>query len=233
MSELQDKNSSLSRREALKALAAASGAVMLAGMPQNWETPVVQVGNLPVHAQGSVEGNFVNPQSPADFSFENEEPEIDLGGSSLDAQTTGDGWLVLNSDLSTNVISGMGSSKPWRKIKRKWGILAPIWPVSYTIKLVFKFKPRSGYGSSHRIKDDIPFWFYGVSAITGEYYASQAVFKGGKVTVNFQVPAISGSYFPFYCSGYFPNPISLAGGYTVNPGYYLNWGIYGGKYSYS
>jgi hypothetical protein len=42
----------LSRREALKIIAASSGAVALAAMPQ-WQTPLVEIGALPAHAQGS------------------------------------------------------------------------------------------------------------------------------------------------------------------------------------
>lgn len=42
----------LTRREALKALAAATGAVVLANLPVSWKTPVVEVGVVPAHAQG-------------------------------------------------------------------------------------------------------------------------------------------------------------------------------------
>jgi hypothetical protein len=40
----------LSRRDALKTLAALTGAVTLASLPGEWETPIVQVGALPAHA---------------------------------------------------------------------------------------------------------------------------------------------------------------------------------------
>ena len=46
----QDRN--LSRRDALKTLAAATGAVALTSLPV-WEKPVVKVGALPAHAQSS------------------------------------------------------------------------------------------------------------------------------------------------------------------------------------
>ncbi len=42
----------LSRRDALKALAAATGAVALSSIPNKWVTPLVEVGALPAHAQG-------------------------------------------------------------------------------------------------------------------------------------------------------------------------------------
>lgn len=43
----------LTRRDALKALAAATGAVVLSNLPQEWKTPIVEVGVLPAHAQGA------------------------------------------------------------------------------------------------------------------------------------------------------------------------------------
>jgi hypothetical protein len=43
----------LSRREALRALAAAAGAAVLATVPTKWETPLVEIGAIPAHAQSS------------------------------------------------------------------------------------------------------------------------------------------------------------------------------------
>jgi hypothetical protein len=43
----------LTRRQALKALTAATGGVALGLIPKAWETPVVSVGALPTHAQVS------------------------------------------------------------------------------------------------------------------------------------------------------------------------------------
>ena len=43
----------LSRREALKALAAVTGAAVLATVPTKWETPLIEIGAIPAHAQGS------------------------------------------------------------------------------------------------------------------------------------------------------------------------------------
>lgn len=54
------KNSStrttkISRRDALKLLAAAAGATALADLPARWSKPDLEVGVLPAHAQTSVE----------------------------------------------------------------------------------------------------------------------------------------------------------------------------------
>jgi len=44
----------LSRRDALKILAAAAGAVTLANLPSKWNTPELTAGVLPAHAQTSM-----------------------------------------------------------------------------------------------------------------------------------------------------------------------------------
>lgn len=44
----------VTRREVLKAMAAVTGAAALAGLPSKWKKPVVQVGALPAHAQGTI-----------------------------------------------------------------------------------------------------------------------------------------------------------------------------------
>ena len=49
----ENKRTSLTRRDALKTLVAITGAATLASLPARWQTPLVQVGSLPVHAQGS------------------------------------------------------------------------------------------------------------------------------------------------------------------------------------
>ncbi len=44
----------LTRRDALKTLAAMTGAIALSNLPNKWEKPVVAVGALPAHAAASV-----------------------------------------------------------------------------------------------------------------------------------------------------------------------------------
>jgi hypothetical protein len=53
MSHNQEEKHTLTRREALKTLAAITGAVSLASLPNKWESPLVEVGALPAHAQSS------------------------------------------------------------------------------------------------------------------------------------------------------------------------------------
>ncbi len=48
----------LTRRELLKILTAAGGAAALASVPSAWKTPVVEVGAIPAHAQGSLFGTI-------------------------------------------------------------------------------------------------------------------------------------------------------------------------------
>lgn len=54
MNPSQPNKTVLPRRHALKILAAITGAATLASLPNSWETPLVQVGALPVHAQCSI-----------------------------------------------------------------------------------------------------------------------------------------------------------------------------------
>ncbi len=51
----EPRKTTLSRRDALKTLAAITGAVSLASLPGRWETPLVEAGALPAHAQNSVQ----------------------------------------------------------------------------------------------------------------------------------------------------------------------------------
>lgn len=48
------RKKTLSRREALKTLAAVTGVAVLSSIKNEWETPLVQVGVLPAHAQASL-----------------------------------------------------------------------------------------------------------------------------------------------------------------------------------
>lgn len=43
----------ISRRDAMKVLAAAAGATALANLPRKWDTPDLEIGVLPAHAQTS------------------------------------------------------------------------------------------------------------------------------------------------------------------------------------
>ena len=62
---MEERN--LSRREALKALTAASGAVAFAGLPAAWVTPIMQKGALPAHALATLQP-FVEILSAVDYS---------------------------------------------------------------------------------------------------------------------------------------------------------------------
>jgi hypothetical protein len=50
----EENKKSLSRRDALKVLGAATGAAALANLPEKWSTPELATGVLPAHAQTSV-----------------------------------------------------------------------------------------------------------------------------------------------------------------------------------
>jgi hypothetical protein len=228
MDHFNQNYQSLSRRDALKALAAASGAVALSTVPNRWESPILQVGNLPAFAQGSP-GNVIPTNSPADYPFENSVPEIegDLSGLQIASQ---DGWMVISEegqDVGASQYPWI-ISRPWVKIKRKWSVYAAPWTVKRKIKFKFSFANKKGHGSSRKIRDDADFWFYGVSGMyLDQYYVSKLKIKKNKVEIEFGLPALGSGFFPFFCSAYFPVAIPLLGGYFYYPGYYLGPGVVG------
>lgn len=229
---LKDHNSSISRREALKALAATSGAVALSSVPQRWQTPLVEVGNLPAHAQGTP-SNVTEITSPADYPFENEAPDFD-DVSGLETASL-DGWVALDDGtLSSSQAPWLPPGRPWININRRWEVLTPPWSRGRKVKIKYDFKAKSGYGSSRKLKDNNDFWFYiaaGSSAYFGQYYVQKLKIKRNKIEIEFDLPPVGSGFFPFYCSGYFPFNLSLMGGYLLTPGYFLGPGIYGDKIS--
>lgn len=66
------KPNKISRRDALKLLAAATGAAAISNLPPAWSKPELQVGVLPAHAQTSILHVLGTPVAPE---------EIDLGQS--------------------------------------------------------------------------------------------------------------------------------------------------------
>lgn len=68
----------LSRREALKALAALGGAATLLTLPNEWEKPVVQVGTLPVFAQATP--TCPDPSTISNLSVSDRQGSCNPGG---------------------------------------------------------------------------------------------------------------------------------------------------------
>ncbi len=75
---LSQKRHPLSRREALKALAALGGAATLLTLPNEWEKPVVQVGTLPVFAQATP--TCPNPSTISNLSVSDRQGSCSPGG---------------------------------------------------------------------------------------------------------------------------------------------------------
>lgn len=105
----------LTRRQALKRIAAAGGAVVFSNLPQQWQTPLVEVGVLPAHAQGSTQPIAVGTPTPTPTG------EPPLGNEFAVMGTSGDGNLIVvfptaNTDLPTptqNSVPGIPSgSRP-------------------------------------------------------------------------------------------------------------------------
>lgn len=83
---LKEKHS-LSRRDALKALAAATGAISLSNLPKSWEPPQIEVGLLPAHAQASP------TDTPPDTAITLSNLSIDLFGTTNNCVGTGTGLV--------------------------------------------------------------------------------------------------------------------------------------------
>jgi len=226
-----NSNSTLSRRDALRLLAATSGAAALSTLPSQWQTPLVEVGTLPAFAQASQQ--TVTPVTgPADYPFQNSSPTYsgDLSGLQIAPQN---GWLVI-AEQGQNI--GTSSSydypwiitRPWHRFHRRWNVFLSPWPIIRKIKIKFEFQHGAGHGSSHNIRDNMDFWFYGMSgAFPDIYYVSKLKIRAHKIEIEFALPAIGSGFFPFFCSGYFPVPIALTGGFLFDPRLYLGAGIMG------
>ena len=101
----ESKRSGLSRREALKILASATGAVTLSNLPFKWRKPSIEVGVLPAHAQAS-------GPSPTPTPISGQPP---LGNEFAVMGTASDGNLILvfpkaNTDLpnpTQNIVPGL------------------------------------------------------------------------------------------------------------------------------
>ena len=71
MEEITNQAGNLNRREAIKAMAAAGGALAAAAfMPGKWTRPVVEAGVVPAHAQSTLPGITINIlQACSDVGF--------------------------------------------------------------------------------------------------------------------------------------------------------------------
>jgi hypothetical protein len=223
----------LSRRDALKVFAVASGATVLSTLPSKWETPFVDVGTLPAFAQ----------TSPNQYTFDNIIEEISFEGPGADQLkvATTPGWIVIAEQdqvvgaESRTLDYPIGSlippwivGYPWLRIKRKWDILfSPAgWLIKVKIKI--KFRPLPGFTSSNVPDDDVECWFFGTSGVDlSQYYVSKVKVKKNKIELEFYLPVIGSGLFPFFISGYFPFFINLLGGGSLYPGYYIGPGLVG------
>jgi len=238
MSETQENQSGLTRRDALKVLIATSGATALSALPTKWERPLVDVGVLPALAQ----------TSPNQYTFNNEVESIEFEGPGADqlqyAVTAG--WIVIapqGTTVGDQAQSRMGDplppwifSRPWLKVKRKWDVLSPPWTPVIKVKIKIKFSPLPGFVSSGKLKDDNDLWCFGISGLNlGNfiYYVTKLKIKKNKIEIEFLLPAVTGSgsffefLYPFFISCYFPLPILLDNGGSLFPGFYVGPGIFG------
>ncbi len=221
-------NKLFSRRDALKAILATGGATTLATLPDQWETPILEVGSLPAFAQ----------TSPAQYPFTNEIEAFEIEGTDASniQYAIQDGWIVVaENGTSVSSTTDYGYDwifdRPWLKIKRKYKVIKSPWGViGIKIKITYKFFSLPGYGSSAKLKDDTDIWAFVISGAdlgAFSYYVSKVKIKKNKVKIEIVLPLFSTGLWPFYISTTFPSTIPLAGGGSLFPGYYVGPGCYG------
>ena len=91
----------ITRRQLIKILAAATGTAVLSSVPNRWKTPIVEVGVLPAHAQGSLrtgtisggvfEGQALKPNKPNTPRVGVPGATVSVDGTALSAITASDG----------------------------------------------------------------------------------------------------------------------------------------------
>ncbi len=73
---MSNNQPTISRRKLLQALVATGGAITLTNLPRQWQTPVIETGVLPIHAQGSPSGDL----TISSLSFSGSQGVCDAGG---------------------------------------------------------------------------------------------------------------------------------------------------------
>jgi hypothetical protein len=240
----KDENFVVSRRQALKALVAASGATALSSLPQKWEQPLVQVGALPALAQ----------TSPNQYPFSHEIESIEFVGPEGDQLQYAilPGWIIIapqGTTVGAKATANGGSnlppwihSQPWLKIKRKWDIVVPPWQCAIRVKIKIRFFALPGFSDDFDVPaDNTDFWGFGGSGASLSaflYYVTKLKINKRKIEIEFCLPPLTGSgtfqfLYPFFLSFYFPLQIVLLGGGTLFPGFYLGPGCFGDEVSTS
>jgi hypothetical protein len=114
--EKTSEGKGIGRRRLLKTLIASGGVVALTGLPNKWARPVVEAGELSVHAEASpalrirdLRIGFVDnvssaPLSSGRFDFEDYYAGVTEDTASLAARVTSNGTLDFGSDPSAGVL---------------------------------------------------------------------------------------------------------------------------------
>lgn len=211
----------LSRREALKALAASTGAAALATIPEQWQAPEIQVGALPAFAQAS----------PLSYPFANEvEVRVERNGSVLSEVTwfEDQGWVGLYVPAGSNrPVEGQeaGGKKPWRRLRRR-KVGPPLWAAgSVVVIITLIFKPILPNEQKKKPKGKLTCFGYGRFQNTGFAGEIEDEIENGRVTIAFPLPVGFFGFFFFSC--FFPPIISLEDDNELDGTFYFGPCIYG------
>jgi hypothetical protein len=227
MSDQKAGGPALSRRDALKALAAAGGAAALSTVPNTWEKPMVQVGVLPALAQAS----------PLTFPFRNEvDVRIEQNGVELAGASwfEDQGWVGVYvpdpNNSAPRLLSDHGhGNQPWRKLKRR-PVGVPAWAFgSVTVILTLSFFVIDVGKPKKRPKGKCFCYCYG---LFGSVYNGllEGEIVDGKVVFLITLPVNFFGFFFFSC--YFPLIIVLEDDDELDSAYYFGPCLYGPKSPY-
>lgn len=134
-----NKHFTVSRRDALKTIAAATGAAALSTLPNRWESPVLETGALPAFAQASPHP-FTNKITSVTFAG----PNSDL----MDWQSE-PGWIT--------IFRTPGPPAPPPCGRRPFPGSSPCpWIEDVTVTIVIEFVPWPGFDPSTLPKPGTP-----------------------------------------------------------------------------
>ncbi|GIK40840.1 MAG: hypothetical protein BroJett011_46730 [Chloroflexota bacterium] len=209
----------LSRRDALKALAATTGAAALSSVPDQWQKPVVKVGALPAFAQ----------VSPLTYPFSNRvDVRIEQGGAALAGATSFEdqGWVgVYIPDPNAPIKGQDDKGRPWRRLRRR-RVGPPSWaPGPITVIITLTFFPVDILEPNHIPQGNIFCYGYGLTGGTAFNGLLEGNIANGTVVFIFTMPVAFFGFFFFSC--FFPTIIFLQNGDELDSSFYFGPCLYG------
>ncbi len=219
----KEEKPTLSRRDALKTIAAATGATALATLPGKWETPIIEGGMLPAHAQASgptaIEYPFtsiVEVGLPGSGVF----PEEDRGWIAV---TVNNGVVVSNLSSADGVTAQQLPAviPPILPNVRNFSAPAPSWTSVSIVKTSFTFISQTNVIP----EDDTELMCYGISGDQQFEAVITARVVSGVVIFDFPLPSTYSGIF-YFSVNFVRTTITLTNSVTIDIQRYFAAAIY-------